>query len=1162
MADEDDIIIRAILEDELSDPAERVRRALEELGRQNREASEDTDELTESQGRNSDSQDRNRRGIDRNTQSRDRNNRSTRTGTRETDSNTDSTRRNTRERDRSTKSAKSATKVFGKLNKLFMPIAKAGIILDAIGTAAPAIGALGAAGVAAGAGLSVMTGALLPLPALMLGAGQALGVMKMATSGMGDAIGALVSGDYAKFTEATKDMHPAAIATAQGLSSLGIQFKNIKKDVQGAVFAGLARPLTELGGKVLPLVRSSFLGTARGINGAAKELIAFLDTGKGIGQLRTILNGTSAISQDFAKGMGAAGKGLVGLLSATMPVARQMSEVLLEGTQYLADAIQNNQGRITAFAQRGYNAFARLMGVIVVSAKGLYNIGPLSMDKARQMGGGLEQLAQKFRIWTQSAEGQARIKKFFDDMMPVLQAIGRLIGAVSTAFMQLASQDGGSTVEVLDKLTAAIPTFVELVNQATGKFIPALLDVASSLSEVVVGMNMLGATSTILQAVAIPITAIANAFNALPGPVQAVIGHLVAYSLILKAIAGTALGQWIVRHIMATAVMTRLRGIVALMSYGLQLYARDLARAAGQKVMAGFRAMGTALMAVGRGFRAAALAVRAFSMSLMTFLFTNPIGWIILAVIALVAVFVILWKKCEGFRNLVKAIGQWFVDVWNNWIKPAVMATWEWIKDVFTRVWGFIKTVVSAIVNWFKSNWNTIKTVVSVVFTVLKAVAMGYVTYVKTVFTIIKTVVMVVFNVVKAIVIGAFNVIKGVVMFLAPVFKVVFTIIKNVVLIAFQVLRIGFYLFVAAIKIGLLVAKAIFTTVWNVIKAVALGVWTALKFGFNVFLTVLRTGFAVIRTVWNLLWLGAKTVFMVIWNAIRAVIGFFAPYVMGILNTVRNIFMTVWNAIRAVVGAVIGVIMGIIRTIIGVVQNVMGVVRGIWSSVWGTLSGIVSGVIGTISGIIERIRSVVTTVTNAVRNAFSTAFNAIRNVVMPILERISSFINGIKDAATGLADKVGGLVSMIPGLYAGGTPVVGQSTMVGELGPEAFVTHTGKVSMVGMGGPEVRQFHSPGYVVPNHVLATGQNDGSVPGNVFSKLQAAMAGSGAQADAGRVYDRSPRSNLSSNTYMQEEQGGGGHYDFRGANFGGSNPADIKAAVKSAITEAERERRRRG
>lgn len=65
----------------------------------------------------------------------------------------------------------------------------------------------------------------------------------------------------------------------------------------------------------------------------------------------------------------------------------------------------------------------------------------------------------------------------------------------------------------------------------------------------------------------------------------------------------------------------------------------------------------------------------------LTFL-TSPIFWIIAAIIALVAIFVVLWKKCDWFRNF-------WIGLWNG-IVDIVVGAWEWIKGLFTGVIDFI----------------------------------------------------------------------------------------------------------------------------------------------------------------------------------------------------------------------------------------------------------------------------------------------------------------------------------------------------------------------------------------------------------------------------------------------------------------------------------------
>ena len=78
----------------------------------------------------------------------------------------------------------------------------------------------------------------------------------------------------------------------------------------------------------------------------------------------------------------------------------------------------------------------------------------------------------------------------------------------------------------------------------------------------------------------------------------------------------------------------------------------------------------------------------------------NPIGLIIAAVVALIAIFVILWKKCEGFRNF-------WINLWGG-IKSAVSDAWNGIKEGVSNIWKSIKNIFTTIINFVKDNWKSI----------------------------------------------------------------------------------------------------------------------------------------------------------------------------------------------------------------------------------------------------------------------------------------------------------------------------------------------------------------------------------------------------------------------------------------------------------------------
>lgn len=130
-------------------------------------------------------------------------------------------------------------------------------------------------------------------------------------------------------------------------------------------------------------------------------------------------------------------------------------------------------------------------------------------------------------------------------------------------------------------------------------------------------------------------------------------------------------------------------------------------------------------------------------------LLANPITWVVIGIMALVAAFVILWNECEGFRNFW--IGLWekakelfakfvttiqpLIDafvfafqeaaellefIWLEYIVPAFIVAWDIIKTIwdlakpyFERIWIAIKTVFSVVVDviggYFRVTWEQVK---------------------------------------------------------------------------------------------------------------------------------------------------------------------------------------------------------------------------------------------------------------------------------------------------------------------------------------------------------------------------------------------------------------------------------------------------------------------
>lgn len=97
-------------------------------------------------------------------------------------------------------------------------------------------------------------------------------------------------------------------------------------------------------------------------------------------------------------------------------------------------------------------------------------------------------------------------------------------------------------------------------------------------------------------------------------------------------------------------------------------------------------------------------------------LLASPLTWIVVAIMAVVAVFVVLWNECESFRNF-------WISIWDA-IVVAFEATVDWFEEAgeniasfFTGAWSSIKKAWSACGQFFKDVWQGIKNAFSSVGT-------------------------------------------------------------------------------------------------------------------------------------------------------------------------------------------------------------------------------------------------------------------------------------------------------------------------------------------------------------------------------------------------------------------------------------------------------------
>lgn len=166
-------------------------------------------------------------------------------------------------------------------------------------------------------------------------------------------------------------------------------------------------------------------------------------------------------------------------------------------------------------------------------------------------------------------------------------------------------------------------------------------------------------------------------------------------------------------------------------------------------ITAAVAALGPALILVGKAMKVVGSAIQTVVKivnglsTAMAFLAANPIVLVIAAIAALVAGFVLLWKKSEAFRNF-------WIKLWTT-IRTATQTVWTAITGVFTNAWKTIQLVWNGARTFFLNLWTGIKTTAQTVLAAITGLFTGAWTKIRTAW-----------SGVRAYFVGIWNGIKGV----------------------------------------------------------------------------------------------------------------------------------------------------------------------------------------------------------------------------------------------------------------------------------------------------------------------------------------------------------------------------------------------------------------
>ncbi len=304
--------------------------------------------------------------------------------------------------------------------------------------------------------------------------------------------------------------------------------------------------------------------------------------------------------------------------------------------------------------------------------------------------------------------------------------------------------------------------------------------------------------------------------------------------------------------------------------------------------------------------------IKSVGLAINSAFLSNPVGLIIVAIVAVIVILVVLYNKCSWFRNgvnaIFKAVANYIKQVWQG-IKPTVMNAITGIKNIVKQGVDFIKEIWKIIKPTAIEVWNAIKSIANIVMKGIVIYVRTYIAVVKAIWKTLKPVVLVVIKAIAIYVKIYINNIKLAWKLLSTVVKVVWLVIKTVVLTYIKIIATN-------VKTSINVMKAIWKTlsavakaVWNAIKSTALALWNALK-----------SGITTVGSFFKSTWEGIKGAAIAVWNAIKSAFDAVASALKGAIDGVVNYFKGKWESLKSMVSSGLGAVGGLL----GIGKNAAG----------------------------------------------------------------------------------------------------------------------------------------------------------------------------------------------------------------------------------------------
>lgn len=470
---------------------------------------------------------------------------------------------------------------------------------------------------------------------------------------------------------------------AKGVSQ---EWAAVGKATQKFLLPGLTTAVS-LSRRLIPIFEIFGTQVGKIVGDFAEFTVAVLTSERNTGPWAKVLMTSADVLQSLGKAITFLLDGALVFLSAASPIAMQFGDSIGNVAQKFNEMIRagESSGKLQSTLQIFYDRAKLIFGALGDVATALWNVFQIGATTAQPFFDTLAATAEKWKTFTQTPEGIAKIEEIFTNMRPVMQEVNLLLRDIIGWILEPALT--GDTSGMLSFLkvvrTELLPVFKNLADTLSGQITDNLVTFVTEFAKLV----QVGAESGALAAMFGTLTMalkILTQLLSIPG-----VGEFVS---VILTIAGAFKAVMIV----AGPIMSVLGPIVS-----------GLGGLVGLTPALG--ALGTAITGLftGGGFAAVGAAFSALA---------APVAAFIAAIAAIVGVALAVWyafnhwsEIVEWVKNAASAVGNFFSNLpsmiadgaqwlW-KWIQDAIPVALEWLGNFGQAIWDFLWSLPQRLVN-------------------------------------------------------------------------------------------------------------------------------------------------------------------------------------------------------------------------------------------------------------------------------------------------------------------------------------------------------------------------------------------------------------------------------------------------------------------------------